>query len=93
MSRPKRTPKRLAPIPEQPGPMTHLRRALTKSKKSELVDALIELAQADRGVLRQLSARFDVATPPEELVTQTRQAISDATAFDERDINRNFAYD
>ena len=73
--------------------MTHLRRALTKSKKSELVDALIELAQADRGVLRQLSARFDVATPPEELVTQTRQAISDATAFDERDINRNFDYD
>ena len=93
MLRPKRTPKRLAPIPEQPGPMTHLRRALTKSKKSELVDALIELAQADRGVLRQLSARFDVATPPEELVTQTRQAISDATAFDERDINRNFDYD
>ena len=93
MPRPKRTPKRLAPIPVQLEPMGNLRLALTKHKKSELVDILIELAQADRGVLRQLSARFDVATPPEELVTQTRQAISDATAFDERDINRNFDYD
>jgi len=93
MSRPKRKPKRPAPIPKQPGSMTDLRPALTRRKKSELVDVLIELAQADRGVLRQLSARFDVATPPEELVTLTRQAIGDATAFDEREINRNFAYD
>ena len=90
MSQPK--PKRLAPIPKQPGPMTELRQALTRRTKSELVDALIELAQADRKVLRQLIARFDVATT-EELVTRTRQAISDATAFDERDINRNFDYD
>jgi hypothetical protein len=73
--------------------MTELRRALTRRKKSELVDALIDLAQADRGVLRQLNARFDVAASPEELVALTRRAISDATAFDERDINRNFTYD
>jgi hypothetical protein len=73
--------------------MAELRRALTRRKKSELVDVLIELAQADRGVLRQLNARFGVAASREELVTLTRQAISDATAFDERDINRNFAYD
>ena len=70
-----------------------MRRALSKRKKSELVDVLIELAQADRGVLRQLTARFDVAMTPEELVTATHQAIADATAFDQRDINRNFAYD
>jgi uncharacterized Zn finger protein len=93
MSRPKRTPKRPAPIPKQRGASTELREAPARRKKSELVDILIELAQADRGVLRQLSARFDVAPPPEELVTLTRQAISDATAFDERDINRNFDYD
>jgi hypothetical protein len=93
MSRPKREPKRLTPIPEQPGAITDLRRALTKSKESELVDVLLGLAQDDRGVFRQLIARFDVATPPEELVNLTRQAISDATAFDERDIDRNFAYD
>ena len=53
----------------------------------------MELAQADRGVLRQLTARFDVATAPDELVAATRQAIADATDFDERDINRNFDYD
>src|SRR5262249_45010515 len=61
--------------------------------KAELVDALLELAQADRRVLRQLTARFDVAAAPDALVAATRQAIADATAFDERDSNRNFAYD
>ncbi|MFO0892993.1 MAG: hypothetical protein U0790_28135 [Isosphaeraceae bacterium] len=73
--------------------MTELHRALTRRKKSELVDVLMELAQADRGALRQLNDRFDVAVSPEGLVARTRQAISDATAFDKRDINRNFAYD
>ena len=86
-------PKKPTPAQERPDSATELRRALTKRKKSELVDALIELAQADRGVLRQLTARFDVATSPDELVAATRQAITDATAFDERDINRNFDYD
>jgi hypothetical protein len=93
MSRPRRTPKRPVPVPKQPDATTELRQALSRRTKSELIDALIELAQADRGVLRQLNARFDVAASPEELVALTRQAISDATAFDERDINRNFAYD
>ena len=93
MSRPRRTPKRPVPVPKQPGTTAELRQALSRRKKSELVDALIELAQADRGVLRQLNTRFDVAASPEELVALTRQAISDATAFDERDINRNFDYD
>lgn len=86
-------PKRPAPARKQPGSSTELRRALTKRKKSELVDVLMELAHADRGVLRQLTARFDVATTPDELVAAARQAIADATAFDEREINRNFDYD
>ena len=86
-------PKKPVPARTQPGSATELRRALTKRKKSELVDVLMELAQADRGVLRQLTARFDVATTPDDLVAATRQAIADATAFDERDINRNFDYD
>jgi uncharacterized Zn finger protein len=91
--KPKPKPKKSVPARKQPGSATELRRALTKSKKSELVDVLIELAQADRGVLRQLVARFDVATTPDELVAATRRAIADATAFDQRDINRNFDYD
>jgi hypothetical protein len=70
-----------------------LRRALTRRKKSELVDILVELAEADRGVLRRLTARFDVAATTDELIAATHQAIADATAFDRRDINRNFAYD
>lgn len=61
--------------------------------KAELVDVLLELAKADRGVLRQLTAQFDVAAAPSELVAATRQAIIDPTAFDVREINRNFSYD
>ncbi len=53
----------------------------------------MELAGADRGVLRQLTARFDVAAAPDELVAATRQAIADATRFDKREMNRNFDYD
>jgi hypothetical protein len=88
-----RKPKKAAPAGKRPESMAPLRRALSRRKKAELVDTLLELAQADRGVLRQLTARFDVAAAPDELVAATQQAIADATAFDERDINRNFAYD
>jgi hypothetical protein len=70
-----------------------LRKALNARSKPELVNALLELAQADRGVLRQLTARFDVAAAPKELVAATRRAIADATDFDERDMNTNFDYD
>jgi hypothetical protein len=92
---PKRQPKPKTAVPsrKQPGSAAELRQALTRRKKSELVDVLLELAQGDRKVLRQLTARFEVAATPDELVAATRQAIADATAFDKRDINRNFAYD
>jgi hypothetical protein len=88
-------PQRKKPVPlrKPPGPTAALRAALTRRKKAELVDVLMELAEADRGILRQLTARFDVAPSPDDLVAATRQAIADATAFDVRDINRNFAYD
>jgi hypothetical protein len=88
-----RKSKKAAPGRQQPASMAPLRRALCRRKKAELVDTLLELAQADRGVLRQLTSRFDVAAAPSELVAATHQAIADATAFDERDINRNFVYD
>ena len=88
-----RKSKKAAPASKRPASMAPLRRALSRRKKAELVDTLLELAQADRGVLRQLIARFDVAAAPDELVAATHQAITDATAFDARDINRNFAYD
>jgi hypothetical protein len=89
----KNKPKKVAATSKLPESMAPLRRALSRRKKAELVDALLDLAQADRAVLRQLAARFDVAAALDELVAATHQAIADATAFDERDINRNFAYD
>jgi len=90
---PKRKPKKAAPASKQPQSTAELRKALSRQRKAELVEVLVELAQADRGVLRQLTARFEVAAAADELVAATRQAIADATDFDERDINRNFAYD
>jgi hypothetical protein len=88
-------PKRKQPSPakEPTASTAGLQQALTRQKKADLVAALLELAEADRGVLRQLTARFAVAVPPDALVPTTRQAIADATYFDKRDINRNFAYD
>jgi uncharacterized Zn finger protein len=88
-------PKRKKPVPlrKQPGDAAELRRALMRRKKAELVDLLMDLAERDRGVLRWLTSRIDVSTTAEDLVAATRQAITDATDFDERDINRNFDYD
>jgi hypothetical protein len=70
-----------------------LRRSLAKRSKDELIDILVELAKEDRGILRRLAARIELEASPEELVSATRQAIADATDFDERDTNRNFEYD
>jgi hypothetical protein len=92
---PRRQPKPRRPVPsvKPPGPAAALRQALGRRKKAELVDVLVELAEGDRGILRQLTARFDVAMTLDELVAATHQAIADATDFDERQINRNFDYD
>ena len=89
-------PKRLkkpAPASKRPESTAALRQALGRRTKAELVSVLLELAQADRRIHRQLTAQFDVAAAPDELVVATRQAIADATDFDERDMNRNFDYD
>jgi hypothetical protein len=70
-----------------------LRKALAKRSKADLIDALVDLAKEDRKLFRQLDARFELKSSPEELAAATRQAIADATDFDERDSNRNFSYD
>jgi hypothetical protein len=90
---PKRKLNKPTPTTTGPEPTAELRQALAKRKKAELVEVLLELAHEDRRILRELTARFDVAAAPDELVAATRQAILDATDFDERDINRNFDYD
>jgi hypothetical protein len=90
---PPRRPKTSDSAKKPVGAVAALRRQLAKRKKAELVDLLLEMADQDRKVLRQLTARFEVTLAAEEWAAATRQAITDATAFDERDINRNFAYD
>lgn len=70
-----------------------LRQALARHTKGELIDVLVEIARGDRAVLRRLVAHFELRTSLRELLLATRQAITDATDFDERSINHNFSYD
>jgi regulator of sigma D len=87
--------RRLKKVPKA-ADLTHaaerLRKALVKRTKDELVN-VVELAREDHKLLRRLDARFELETPPKELLAATRQAIADATDFDEREINYNFDYD
>jgi uncharacterized Zn finger protein len=93
MSKRQPKPEKSVPPQMQASPTAELLAALTRQKKASLVEVLVDLAQRDRGVHRELTARFQVAMVPNELVAATRQAIADATGFDKRDINRNFDYD
>lgn len=85
--------KKSAPARKKADAAAELRKALSNRTKAELVNALLDLADADRKVLRQFTARFKVAVAPDKLLAATRQAIADATDFDEREMNSNFAYD
>ncbi len=88
-----RMPKKAIPLPRRTDPAPWLRQALAHRTKDELIDMLMKMARDDRAVLRKLSAHFELQPPLEDLLAQTRQAIVDATAFDKRDMNRNFSYD
>jgi uncharacterized Zn finger protein len=87
------TPSRVVSSHSPAGPTAELRAALARRKKSELVDVLMELAGADPGFLRQLTARIHVEIAPADLIAATLRAILDATAYDKRYINHNFDYD
>jgi len=89
----KRSPKKAVKPPQAADTGQGLRKALARRTKGELIDVLMEFATDDRAVLRRLAAHFELPTPPKELLGATRQAIANATAFDERDINHNFSYD
>lgn len=86
----KRRPLKLIPTVDLTGV---LRDRLSQCPPGDLIDLLVELANSDRNVLRHLDAHIELALEPEELALVTRQAIADATRFDERDVNRNFPYD
>jgi hypothetical protein len=70
-----------------------LRAALARCSKEKLIEILSECARADRAAYRRIAAHVELPASPDDLVPMTRAAIADATAFDERDINRNFDYD
>ncbi len=88
--------RRLKQVPKA-GDLAHaaerLRKALVKRTKDELVDVLVELVREDHKLLRRLDARFELEASFQDLVAATRQAIADATDFDEREMNYNFDYD
>ena len=90
---PKRRLKKVPKAVKPTGSVAGLRKALARRRRDELVAIVMELASNDRRLLGQLTSRFEVAVPPEELVGATRQAIVGATDFDERDANHNFDYD
>jgi len=86
----KRRPKKVA---KKTDVAARLRKALAKRTKAELIAILVEWAGEDRRLLRRLEEQIGLEAPPQEIAAVTRQAIADATDFDERDINRNFDYD
>jgi hypothetical protein len=90
---PQRQSKKRAPVRGRTKRAAHLRQALASRTKEELVDFLLQLAIADRRILQQLAVQFKLAVSSDQLVAATRQAIADATGYDERNINRNFDYD
>lgn len=94
---PKRAPKRASPKPakvaKRKDAYAGLCKALARCTKDKLIDVILEFARDDSRVHRDLEVRFGVEVVPEELVASTRRAIRDATAFDTRQIGRNFDYD
>ena len=75
---PKRRPKKIV---YKADVAARLRKALSQCTKRKLIDALVELAGDDRGILRRLDARFELGASLPELVGATRQAIADAFGF------------
>lgn len=70
-----------------------LRKTLAGRSHEELVDVVVELARKDRTIQRELVSRFDVQLSVEQLVAANELSSSDATDFDERQLNSNFDYD
>jgi len=89
----KRRLKKAFKRPKRTDPSPWLRKALARRTKDDLIDIVVAIAREDRTVLRRLVTHFELQMPLKELLAATRQAIADATAFDERDINSNFRYD
>ena len=85
----KQVPKKKDAVPS----LDYLAAALKKQSKETLVKMLMEIASTDRVMQRELEVELDVHAPDNQIIPQTREAIADATYFDEDDYNTNFDYD
>lgn len=74
-------------------PVVALRKALAKLSQDDLVEIVIECVERDGATKRDLLTRFQVELSTRGLFEETQLAISDATDFDERQINHNLDYD
>ncbi len=77
----------------EPSPSELIRSALSKCKKAELIDFLVEFSKEHLEVRRELETRLNVEKPVSLLVNDIEIAIALATDFDERRMNYNFDYD
>ena len=89
----KRSAKKAVRRAQRGDAVQRLRAALARCSKEELIEILSECASADRAACRRITAHVELPASPDELVRMTREALAEATAFDARDINRNFDYD
>ena len=91
---PRRPRKKAVPVGKRPAPTAELRRALLRRSKAELVEVLLELAQADRAILRQLTARLYLPGKSRRAVCVQSQAADDCpfvnlgSVGDERHVHR-----
>ena len=86
------TPKKKAPKAKV-SPSELIRSALSKCKKADLVDYLVEFSKEHLEVRRELEARLKIEKPVSLVVNDIESAIALATDFDERRMNYNFDYD
>ena len=78
---------------EEVSPNELIRSALSKCKKSDLIELLVEFSNEHLEVRRELESRLSVVKPVTLIVGDVESAIALATDFDERRMNYNFDYD
>ena len=83
----KTSPKRSSSLQQE------LEKTLSKQSKKTLVDWIMATANSDPKLLRQLKQEFSIEVSTHDLVADTRNAIANATDFDEREMNHNFDFD
>jgi len=85
----KKGPKKIDAMPS----LDYLAAALNQQSKEMLIKMIVNIASKNRTLQRSLDDGLGFHRPDDQLTQQTRQAIADATDYDERDSGTNFDYD